>query len=314
MVKRVSTFSFTNEEKAFIKKLKHEATSKTGDKVMEEGGEIDKVFSLDDNDQYRWSWRNFVSEKGKEITDINGKIWANSHVLSGVIIRQDEIARRNSILAAYFAPKLFRAFEESGFTLEDIDTMKDNEDNQKKLSSVIDGVLEDFRKTEAGDIVQKFVWRLWVLRKQHENDNFWNDLRVWAGYSKTHDDIKDKPTYEKVTRLMGYYKSAFKIPRIAFLEGVSAPKIIMVNEYRQLSEYLYFIFADIVGATGSFEDEMGWTIDGVWVGTKDDNTDDNLPDLAEDQPVYDEEGNPIIYEWDKEEEKWVNVGIMPAIE
>ena len=317
MVKRISTFSFTNEEKAFLKKIKHEASSIMADKAMEEGGEIDKTFSMSDDGSYGWSWRNFVYAPGSDITDREGNVLGDCHSWSGVIMKHDEISRRNAILSAYFSTKLFKKLEESGFTAEDIEKIADDKDIQEKLHGLIDEVFGDFRRTEAGEVTSNFVWRTWVMLKKHENDEngYWNELGSWAGFSKRHDNIENKPVYEKVTRLMGYYKSAFRVKRIAFLERASAPKIITVNEYRLLSEFLYLIFGEVVGVTDKFEDDMGWTLDGEWIGTKKEREpeeDDGLPPLGEDQPMYDENGNVIIYEWNKEEEKWENVGIMPA--
>ena len=319
MIKRVNTYKETEAEKAFLKKIHKEHVQRQNskasarrDELAAEGGELEQFFTA----RFLPNWRENFHPESTEIADTEGVLHKDCVEYSGLILENNKRAWLDAAVSAYLAVTLMKRLLElpndyDKAKLLDIEEQKEKGRLFGTFDTVCREVMGDYAETPDGKLTKRLIRRLYFHRMcSEEKTIYYGDTQEWRRFILTgmtfyHEEMD---LYVLIAKTVQVMKAAEYIQKYVFLENISAPTVILGNEIRMLYNSFAVIFSEIVGHTAEFTDYIGYTEDGKYVGEK--PYDPGLPPLADDQPEYDEEGNPLAYEWNEEERKWDLLGTI----
>ena len=263
-------------------------------------------------------WRKWylTNIKNEDVKDADGNIHEDCQDYKGLILKADENLAVRVMVAA-------------GQVIDNFDIIRKEFDKETVMSAYTQFRLG--KKEEYEDIYEKLVDRI----KETDKAGFWytEDKMPYIkiilsalffafsgdGYWYANHELKYQKNYkgksipEKIAIRYLLTKCAFRIARIQRLKSIPAPTIILTNEVRLLIEHIYPLFAKYEGYTNDFSEFYNFTPDGKFLGFKDEDG-DREPKLPESLPEYDELGDTIPYEYDKENDVWYDMRDEEEIE
>lgn len=289
------------EKKEFLKGL---------DKEFEPGGVIERTFMDIETAKHMISPSEKASKEHPNAIGYRGIYLDIGY--RGIYLENDPALNKQIVVAAAQSVEILRGLQEK-YSNDDIIRAKSKEraGNKEELLHMDEDIIKYIESHDisglgdrANSIYVRWLFQTFITYPYGGRPmEWWNN---WLSHNKS---FKEKPTWQRIAASYGANEASWKVHRCLKLIELGAPSIILQNEMRTLTEYLMLMLANKVAYTDEFGEVFGYDTDGKYLDLpdkvmKEDGTVVDEPPMPDDLPLYDEDGMPLYYDYDPDEDKW----------